>query len=72
LDEYRIIAEQRKRVAKRIKELQPEASNRAIAKVVGVSHETINNDLSGKKLPVPAGGHQEQPIKIKWLAIICQ
>jgi hypothetical protein len=34
-----------------IKELQPEASQRAIADLVGVSHPTIQSDLGGKKLP---------------------
>ena len=36
LDSLRPLAEQRKRIAQRIKELQPKASNRQIAKVLGV------------------------------------
>jgi N6-adenosine-specific RNA methylase IME4 len=51
LDSFRPVAEERKRVAQRIKELQPKASNRKIAKVLGTSHQTINDDLAGKKLP---------------------
>jgi hypothetical protein len=51
LDSFRPLAEQRKRIAQRIKELQPKASNRAIAKPLGVSHQTINADMAGKKLP---------------------
>jgi hypothetical protein len=37
-------AEQRQRIAKRIKELQPEASNRQIARTLGVDHRTIDRD----------------------------
>ena len=33
-----------------------EASQRAISKVVGASHTTIQNDLSGNKLPRPDSG----------------
>jgi DNA modification methylase len=54
--------EERKQIAELIKELQPQASQRAIADMVGVSHPTIAGDLggrdSGKKLPfidVPPG-----------------
>jgi hypothetical protein len=47
LDELRMVAEQRKRVAKRIKELTAEASNRSIARALGVSHQTVCNDLRG-------------------------
>jgi hypothetical protein len=45
LDSFRIVAEQRKRIANRIKELQPEASNRTIAKALGVGHQTIGRDI---------------------------
>jgi hypothetical protein len=44
-------------LVRRIKELQPEASNRAIAAAVGVSHQTVNNDINpgtGNNLPPPA------------------
>jgi hypothetical protein len=34
------------KIAARIKELQPEASNRQIAKVMGVDPQTINNDVA--------------------------
>jgi hypothetical protein len=44
--------DQRKSIAKRIKELQPEASQRKIAGALGVSHTQVQNDLrDGKKLP---------------------
>src|SRR5215471_8551352 len=49
LDQFRIVAEQRKRLAQRIKELQPAASQRAIARVVGASKSAINRDI------VPSG-----------------
>src|SRR5436190_22138938 len=41
LDEFRVVAEQRRRLAQRIKELQPQASNRKIAGVLGVDEGTI-------------------------------
>jgi N6-adenosine-specific RNA methylase IME4 len=60
LDNLRIVAEQRERIAKLIKRLQPDVSNRAIAQTLGVSHQTINNDLSaGKKLPASAAESKE-------------
>lgn len=43
--------EERKQIAKLVKELQPEASQRAIADMAGVSHPTIQTDLGGKNLP---------------------
>jgi hypothetical protein len=46
LDQFRIVAEQRKRVAQRIKALQPVASERAIAAVLGSSNGTIHRDLA--------------------------
>ena len=45
LDQFRVVAEQRKRIAQCIKALQPAVSNRAIAKVIGVDRETIRADL---------------------------
>jgi hypothetical protein len=44
LDSFRPLAEQRKRIAQRIKELQPKVSNRAIAKTLGVGRSTVNRD----------------------------
>jgi site-specific DNA-methyltransferase (adenine-specific) len=53
LDQFKIIAEQRKKIAAVIKKLEPKASNVQIAKVVGVSDETIRRDTTnveaGKK-----------------------
>jgi N6-adenosine-specific RNA methylase IME4 len=44
LDNLKQPAEQRKRIAARIKELQPKASNRQIAKVLGVNRSTVDRD----------------------------
>jgi hypothetical protein len=46
LDSFRVVAEQRKRIAKRIKELQPEASNRAVARMLGAGSRTIDRDTA--------------------------
>jgi N6-adenosine-specific RNA methylase IME4 len=51
LDTFRPLAEQRKRIAQRIKELQPKVSNRQIAKTLGVDHKTVSNDLAGENSP---------------------
>src|SRR4249920_3555784 len=59
LDNFRIVADQRKRIADRIRELQPEVSNRAIARVLGVDHKTINNDTAGENSPRPGVDPQE-------------
>ena len=45
LDKFRAVAEQRKRIAARIKELQPAVRNRQIARTLGVRHDTIDRDL---------------------------
>jgi N6-adenosine-specific RNA methylase IME4 len=59
-DEFKLIAEQRKRLAAKIKALQPKASNRAIAKAVGAGRRTIDRDLG------PNGPRREKNIsKIK-------
>lgn len=50
LDQFRVIAEERQAIAKLLKESLA-ASNREIAKAVGVSHVTINRDL-GTNVPV--------------------
>jgi hypothetical protein len=44
-------AEQRKRIAQRIKELQPKASNRQIAKTLGVNHSTVDRDIGANAPP---------------------
>jgi ParB family chromosome partitioning protein len=44
--EFRAVAVQRERIVKRIKELQPEASNKSIAKLLGVSDMTVGRDLA--------------------------
>ena len=53
LESFRPLAEQRKRIAQRIKELQPKASNRQIAKVLGVNRSTVDRD-TGAIAPVSA------------------
>jgi len=45
-DELKASAEARKRIATRIKELQPEASNRRIGKTLGVAGRTIDRDVA--------------------------
>jgi hypothetical protein len=50
-DEFRVIAEQRKRIAKQIKALQPDASNRAISKALGVDEKTIRRDSAANAAP---------------------
>jgi len=52
LDHFRVVAEQRRRIAKRIKELQPTAGNTTIAGVLGVSDETIRRDTSSTNVEV--------------------
>jgi hypothetical protein len=44
--QFRPVAEARKRIALRIKELQPGASNRKIADVMGVAGRTIDRDVA--------------------------
>ena len=46
LDAFRPLAEQRRRVALRIKELQPKVSNKAIAKALGAGSSTIDRDVA--------------------------
>jgi ParB family chromosome partitioning protein len=60
LDQFRIVAEQRKRIAQRIKALQPDASQRKIAKLVGVDHTTIGQDLGGGNPPHPTENPNHQ------------
>lgn len=45
LDTLKGAAEQRKRIAARIKALQPKVSNRSIAKVLGVGRRTVDRDV---------------------------
>jgi N6-adenosine-specific RNA methylase IME4 len=54
LDQFKVIAEQRKDFAQRVKELQPQVSNRAIAGALGVGHDTVDRDL-GRGAFAPAG-----------------
>jgi N6-adenosine-specific RNA methylase IME4 len=51
LDSFRTIAEQRKRIAARIKQLQPKVSNRAIAKTLGVNRSTVDRDTGANAPP---------------------
>lgn len=53
LDSLRAPAEQRKRIAELIKELQPEASNRQIARTLGVDDRTIGRDLAANAAGAP-------------------
>jgi hypothetical protein len=45
LDRFRLITDQRRSIVARIKQLQPDASNRRIAKAIGTSDMTIGRDL---------------------------
>jgi phage N-6-adenine-methyltransferase len=51
LEKFKTVAEERKRIGLRIKELQPNASNRAIAKVFNVDEKTIRNDAAENSAP---------------------
>jgi len=51
LDQFRMAVDQRKRLAQRIKELQPDASLRAISGAIGASKSALGRDLG----PVPNG-----------------
>jgi hypothetical protein len=61
LDEsYRLATEERKRIATRIKQLQPGASNRQIARTLRVNHKTVDRDLGAN-----APRHSEKTNEIK-------
>jgi len=46
LGSFRLLAEERRRIVARIKLLQPDLSNRQIAKAIGVSDMTVGRDLA--------------------------
>jgi hypothetical protein len=46
LDKFKIIAAERKPIVNRIKELQPDLSNRQIARTLGVDEGTVRNDAA--------------------------
>jgi phage N-6-adenine-methyltransferase len=46
LDKFKMIAAERKPIVNRIKELQPDVSNRQIARTLGVDEGTIRNDAA--------------------------
>jgi site-specific DNA-methyltransferase (adenine-specific) len=46
LDQFKILVEQRQRIARRINELQPKVSKRQIARTLGVSDQTVGRDLA--------------------------
>jgi predicted transcriptional regulator len=54
-------AEQRKRIARRIKELQPEASQRKIADVLGVDESTVRADMDKRPAGNPAPALESPP-----------
>jgi hypothetical protein len=60
LDHFRILAEQRKRIANRIKELQPSASTRAIGKMLGAHHSTVADDIVGNPTATQQKTQQNQ------------
>ncbi len=50
-EKFKTTVDQRADIVKLIKALQPEASNRAIAKALGVSKDTVRGDMGGEKSP---------------------
>ena len=46
LDKFRLIADERRQIVARIKELQPKVTNRQIARTLGVDEGTIRNDAA--------------------------
>lgn len=54
-DKFRLAPGERQKVARRIKELQVEASNRAIARALGADERTIRRDLSDEGAANAAG-----------------
>jgi hypothetical protein len=44
-------AAERKQIAQRIKDLQPDITNRQIARTLGVHHDTIDRDIGGNPPP---------------------
>jgi hypothetical protein len=52
-DSLKVAAQDRKEIAALIKQLEPKASNRKIAKTLGITHTTVNKDV-GKKFPEKA------------------
>lgn len=51
MEDFKLAAEQRKKIATMIKALQPKVSNRKIAKAIGTSHQTIGRDCGGPSGP---------------------
>jgi len=64
LDSLKASAEARKRISNRIKELQPKASNRQIAKTLGVGRSSVDRDTGPNG---PRGDQGNQGLrKRKW------
>ena len=59
LDQFKSSVEKRQRLAERIRQLQPQASTRAIAAALGVDHHTIAKHLGGENSP-PRGPNAHQ------------
>jgi hypothetical protein len=80
LDEnFRLASDERKRFVTRIKDLQPDASNRQIARTFRVNHKTVDRDLGPKapthsektnenKGPILEGGANAPPASTSGLA----
>jgi N6-adenosine-specific RNA methylase IME4 len=64
LDKFRPVAEARKRIAVRIKELQPTASNRAIATSLGVNEATVRRDTASFAAPQSEKTNENNNLKI--------
>jgi N6-adenosine-specific RNA methylase IME4 len=46
LDKFRLIADERRQIVARIKELQPKVTNRQVARTLGVDEGTVRNDAA--------------------------
>jgi N6-adenosine-specific RNA methylase IME4 len=53
LDQFKIVSDQRREFVDRVKALQPEVSNRAIASALGVAADTIDRDARGARNQAP-------------------
>ena len=60
LDQFKIVTEQRKEFVERVKELQPQVSNRAIADALGVGRRTIDRDAGPNGPPDDRAAEQNQ------------
>ncbi len=68
LDQFKALASDRQRIVKCIRELQPEVSNRQIARTLGVDETTIRRDAAanaaeGPKEPKENKARESSPVR---------